>query len=121
MNKSGMYLELGPQRAGLIVNETIIIPSSTIMSVDAFCKVANLTDETGLGYVSPRPLGKRKVVLLEGVVSCKGPNCKVNVSNYEEVPVTLQKGSKIGFMCKATEIKAKNVDKLTAAQCNGKI
>ena len=108
--------EIGPQKVGLIANETIIIPSSTIMSVDAFCKVSNLTDETGLGYVSPRPLGKRNVILLEGVVSCKGPKCKVNISNYEEVPVTLQKGSKIGFMYKATEIKAKNVDKLTAAQ-----
>ena len=64
-NQEIPVVELGPQKVSVLLNETLIIPASTTMTMEALCTVTNLTEETGLGYVAPRPLGKRNVLMLE--------------------------------------------------------
>ena len=54
--------------------------------------------------------------MLEGVVNCKKPTFNVNISNFEEVPVTVQKGAKIGFIWAATKVqKPKKDNKILTA------
>ena len=117
-NQEIPVVELGPQKVGLFCNETILIPAATTITMEALCPVSNLTEESGLGYVAPRSLGKRNVIMIEGIVPCNSSTFKVNMSNFEEHPVTIQKGAKIGFIWKASKItdKAKKSDKLTAMQ-----
>ena len=109
-------VQLGPQKVKLLAEETLIIPPLTTMTIDSKCTVSNLLEKTGLGYISPRALGKRNVIMLEGIIKSKEPTFKVNISNFEEVPVTVQKGARIGFIWSATKIsnKKKKEEKLSA-------
>ena len=97
-NQEIPVVDLGPQKVSILSNETLLIPALTTITLEALCTVTNLTEKTGLGYISPRQMGKRNILMLEGVVNCKKPTFNVNISNFEEVPVTVQKGSKIGFI-----------------------
>ena len=109
--------ELGPQKVSLRSLETVIIPSKTICNINAFCTVSNLCNETKLGFVSPKPIGKRELLILEGVVPCENSNFQVNIVNYENKPVTVQQNSKIGFIWKATmKDKNTNKEKITAVE-----
>ena len=107
-NQEIPVVDLGPQKVGLTSRETLIIPPLTTMTMKAHCKVDNLTEDTGLGYIVPRALGNRNVIMLEGIVPCKTSDLLVNVSNFEEVPVTVQKGAKIGFIYKAIPVSKDN-------------
>ena len=107
-NQEIPVVHLGPQKVGLTSNETIIIPPLTTTTMKAHCRVNNLTEDTGLGYIVPKALGNRNVIMLEGVVPCKSSDLLVNVSNFEEVPITIQKGAKIGFIWKAIPVSKDN-------------
>ena len=107
-NQEIPVVDLGPQKVGLTSRETLIIPPLTTMTMKAHCKVDNLTEDTGLGYIVPRALGNRNVIMLEGIVPCKTSDLLVNVSNFEEVPVTVPKGAKIGFIYKAIPVSKDN-------------
>jgi len=116
-NKKIPLVQLGPQKVSVFSNETIIIPAKTTITVKASCPVNNLLEKTGLGFVSPKALGKRDVLMMEGVIKSTKPIFFVNICNFEEYPSTVQKGAKIGFVWEATEIKKKKkTEKLSAME-----
>ena len=117
-NSSIPVAEIGPQKVSLRSLNTVIIPANSIYTIDAFSTVSNLCADTKLGYIAPKPLGKRNLLVVEGIVPCEKPNFQVNIANYEEVPVTLQQNAKIGFIWKASKVskKADNQEKITAGE-----
>lgn len=119
-NSPSPKAEIGSQKVNLKSRRKVLIPAQSTIAILAYPQVKDLCSITCLGYVYPKQLGKRSLVLIEAIVPVKQQECQVLISNYGNQPVLLKKDEKVGFIRKATKLP-NDEERVTAQERSDRI